>query len=157
MNADFLPILITEQTQPEDTLWKAPMTHLKSVGYILWLFGFIGAHRFYYGKTVSGIIYFFTLGLLGIGWIIDLFLIPSMDRQADFRYRTGSVDYTVAWVPHLPGSFRHSPHVYGKVDLGFSLPADSRNLRAGRVIRFSDSQRAGQSDQQPGRIGAESR
>ena len=73
-------------------------THLKSVGYILWLFGFIGAHRFYYGKTVSGIIYFFTLGLLGIGWIIDLFLIPSMDRQADFRYRTGSIDYTAAWV-----------------------------------------------------------
>ena len=73
-------------------------THLRSVGYILWLFGFIGAHRFYYGKTVSGIIYFFTLGLLGIGWIIDLFLIPSMDRQADFRYRTGSIDYTVAWV-----------------------------------------------------------
>ena len=73
-------------------------THLKSVGYILWLFGFIGAHRFYYGKTMSGIIYFFTLGLLGIGWIIDLFLIPSMDRQADFKYRTGSIDYTVAWV-----------------------------------------------------------
>ncbi len=73
-------------------------THLKSVGYILWLFGFIGAHRFYYGKTVSGIIYFFTLGLLGIGWIIDLFLIPSMDRQADFKYRKGSIDYTVAWV-----------------------------------------------------------
>jgi len=73
-------------------------THLKSVGYILWLFGFIGAHRFYYGKTVSGIIYFFTLGLLGIGWIIDLFLIPSMDRQADFKYRTGSLDYTVTWV-----------------------------------------------------------
>ncbi len=73
-------------------------THLKSVGYILWLFGFIGAHRFYYGKTISGIIYFFTLGLLGIGWIIDLFLIPSMDRQADFKYRVGSIDYTVAWV-----------------------------------------------------------
>jgi len=73
-------------------------THLKSVGYILWLFGFIGAHRFYYGKTISGIIYFFTLGLLGIGWLIDLFLIPSMDRQADFKYRTGSIDYTVGWV-----------------------------------------------------------
>ncbi len=73
-------------------------THLKTVGYILWLFGFIGAHRFYYGKTISGIIYFFTLGLLGIGWIIDLFLIPSMDRQADFRFRSGRIDYTVAWV-----------------------------------------------------------
>jgi TM2 domain-containing membrane protein YozV len=73
-------------------------THLKTVGYILWLFGFIGAHRFYYGKTISGIIYFFTLGLFLIGWIVDLFLIPSMDRQADFRYRTGPIDYTVAWV-----------------------------------------------------------
>ncbi len=73
-------------------------THLKSVGYILWLFGFIGAHRFYYGKTISGIIYFFTLGLLGIGWIIDLFLIPSMDRQADFRFHAGRIDYTVTWI-----------------------------------------------------------
>ena len=73
-------------------------THLKSIGYILWLFGFTGSHRFYYGKTVSGIIYFFTLGLLGIGWLIDLFLIPSMDRQADLRFRTGRINYTVAWV-----------------------------------------------------------
>jgi len=39
-------------------------THLKTMGYILWLFGFLGAHRFYYGKPVSGTIYLFTLGLL---------------------------------------------------------------------------------------------
>jgi TM2 domain-containing membrane protein YozV len=73
-------------------------THLKSVGYILWIFGFTGAHRFYFGKPISGTIYFFTLGLLGIGWIIDLFLIPAMDRQASIRFRSGPVDYTVAWV-----------------------------------------------------------
>ena len=73
-------------------------THLKSVGYILWIFGFTGSHRFYFGKPVSGTIYFFTLGLLGIGWLIDLFLIPSMDRQADLRFRAGRVNYTVAWV-----------------------------------------------------------
>ena len=73
-------------------------THLKSVGYILWIFGFTGAHRFYFGKPISGTIYFFTLGLLGIGWIIDLFLIPSMDRQASIRFRSGRIDYTVAWV-----------------------------------------------------------
>lgn len=72
-------------------------THLKSVGYLLWIFGFTGSHRFYYGKPISGTIWFFTLGLLFIGWIIDLFLIPSMDREADFRYRTGDLDYTVAW------------------------------------------------------------
>ena len=73
-------------------------THLKSVGYILWLFGFTGSHRFYYGKPISGTIWFFTLGLLGIGWLIDLFLIPSMDRQADLRFRAGRINYTVGWI-----------------------------------------------------------
>ena len=73
-------------------------THLKSIGYILWLFGFTGSHRFYYGKPVSGTLWFFTLGLLGIGWLIDLFLIPSMDRQADLRFQTGRLNYTVAWI-----------------------------------------------------------
>jgi TM2 domain-containing membrane protein YozV len=73
-------------------------THLKSVGYILWIFGFTGAHRFYFGKPISGTIYFFTLGLLGIGWLVDLFLLPSMDRQASIRFRSGPIDYTVAWV-----------------------------------------------------------
>ena len=73
-------------------------THSKTIGYLLWLLGFTGAHRFYYGKPVTGIIWFFTLGLLGIGWIIDFFLIPSMDRQADFRFRSGAYDYSVAWI-----------------------------------------------------------
>lgn len=73
-------------------------THLKSIGYILWIFGFTGSHRFYYGKPVTGTIWFFTLGLLFVGWIVDFFLIPSMDRQADFRYRSGNLDYTVAWI-----------------------------------------------------------
>jgi TM2 domain-containing membrane protein YozV len=73
-------------------------THRKSLGYILWIFGFTGAHRFYYGKPVTGTIYFFTLGLLFVGWFIDLFLIPSMDRQADLRFRAGRIDYSVAWI-----------------------------------------------------------
>jgi len=73
-------------------------THLMFVGYILWIFGFFGAHRFYFGKQITGIIWFFTLGLLLIGWIIDLFLIPSMDREADLRYQTGRLDYTIGWI-----------------------------------------------------------
>ena len=77
---------------------QASDTHSKTIGYILWIFGFTGAHRFYYGKPVTGTLWFFTLGLLGIGWLIDLFLIPSMDRQADLRFRAGKVDYSVAWI-----------------------------------------------------------
>jgi TM2 domain-containing membrane protein YozV len=78
-------------TRPADT-------HSKVVGYALWIVGFTGAHRFYYGKPVTGTIWFFTLGLLGIGWLIDLFLIPSMDRQADFRFHDGPINYSVAWI-----------------------------------------------------------
>ncbi len=73
-------------------------THSIFIGYILWIFGFTGAHRFYYGKPVTGTIWFFTFGLLGLGWLIDLFLIPGMDRAADRRYRRGSLDFTVAWI-----------------------------------------------------------
>lgn len=73
-------------------------THSKTIGYILWIFGFTGAHRFYYGKPVTGTIWFCTLGLLGIGWLIDVFLIPSMDREADLRFRAGRIDYSIAWL-----------------------------------------------------------
>ncbi|OQX06215.1 MAG: hypothetical protein BWK80_51110 [Desulfobacteraceae bacterium IS3] len=73
-------------------------THSKKIGYILWIFGFLGAHRFYYGKPISGTIYFFTLGLCFVGWIVDLFLIPSMDREADLRFKQGKVDYNIAWI-----------------------------------------------------------
>ena len=73
-------------------------SHLKFFGYLLWIFGFTGAHRFYFGKPITGTIWFFTLGLLGIGWIVDLFLIPGMDREADSRYVSGNFDYNVAWI-----------------------------------------------------------
>ena len=75
-------------------------THRKSIGYILWIFGFTGSHRFYYGKPLIGTIYFFTFGLLGIGWLIDLFLIPSLDKQADLRFTAGPIDYSIAWMLH---------------------------------------------------------
>ena len=73
-------------------------THLTSVGYILWIFGFTGSHRFYYGRPITGTIWFFTFGLLLIGWIVDLFLIPSMARKAGTRFQAGELDYTLAWI-----------------------------------------------------------
>lgn len=73
-------------------------THSVIIGYLLWIFGFLGAHRFYYGKQFSGTIYFFTLGLLFIGWIIDLFLIPSLNNNADKRYNRGPIDYSIGWL-----------------------------------------------------------
>jgi TM2 domain-containing membrane protein YozV len=73
-------------------------THSVLMGYLLWIFGFMGAHRFYYGKQITGVIWFCTLGLLFVGWIIDLFLIPSMEREAESRFVPGPVDYNVSWI-----------------------------------------------------------
>lgn len=73
-------------------------THSIVFGYALWIFGFTGAHRFYYGKPLTGTLWFFTFGLFGIGWLIDLFLIPAMDRQADLRFNSGPLDYNIAWL-----------------------------------------------------------
>ncbi len=73
-------------------------SHPTVIGYILWIFGFLGAHRFYYGRPITGTIYFFTLGLFFIGWIVDLFLIPGMSREARQKFREGPIDYNIAWL-----------------------------------------------------------
>jgi TM2 domain-containing membrane protein YozV len=77
---------------------SARNSHNLLMGYLLWIFGFMGAHRFYYGRPISGTIWFFTLGLLFIGWIVDLFLIPWMDRVADLKYTPGPKNYNVSWI-----------------------------------------------------------
>ena len=87
-----------ESARVMNTTATVTNTHSKVVGYILWIFGFTGAHRFYYGKPITGTIWLFTLGLLGIGWLIDVFLIPGMDRKADRRFVPGPIDYSAAWI-----------------------------------------------------------
>lgn len=45
----------------------------KAVALILCVFlGYLGVHRFYVRKIGSGLLYFFTAGLFGIGWIVDI-------------------------------------------------------------------------------------
>lgn len=95
MNATAYPTSATTHAAIE------PPTHPVLMGYLFWLLGFFGAHRFYFGKPVSGVIWLLTGGLLLIGWIVDLFLIPSMAEKANRRYRAGRIDYTVAWLLHL--------------------------------------------------------
>jgi TM2 domain-containing membrane protein YozV len=88
----------TQSRTEQEAMSEHESTHSLLVGYVLWIFGFLGAHRFYFGRPISGTIYLFTLGLLGIGWIVDLFLMPSLERDADLRFNEGPLDYTIAWV-----------------------------------------------------------
>lgn len=46
----------------------------KWVALLLCLFTLCG-HKFYEGKIIMGIIYLFTSGLFGIGWIIDIIIL----------------------------------------------------------------------------------
>ena len=46
----------------------------KWVAFLLCLFlGYFGAHKFYEGRIGMGILYLFTGGLFGFGWLIDCF------------------------------------------------------------------------------------
>jgi TM2 domain-containing membrane protein YozV len=75
-----------------------PLTHSKLVAYVTWILGFVGMHRFYLGRPISGCIWFFTAGLVGVGWIIDLFLIPEMVADANRRFTPGRNEYTLTWL-----------------------------------------------------------
>lgn len=48
--------------------------------------GILGVHRFYTGKKATGVLYLFTFGGLGIGWIVDMILVaigmfPDKERH----------------------------------------------------------------------------
>ena len=50
-----------------------PKAKNKWVAFLLCFFlGFIGAHKFYEGKILLGIVYIFTGGIFGIGILVDL-------------------------------------------------------------------------------------
>lgn len=48
----------------------------KWLAFLLCLFvGYLGIHKFYEGKIGMGILYLFTMGLFGIGWVIDCIIL----------------------------------------------------------------------------------
>jgi len=56
-----------------------------SVAYILWLlFGIMGVHRFYLKNPKTGLVYMFTGGIFGLGWLADLFLTPQLFNTSRF-------------------------------------------------------------------------
>ena len=82
-------------------------TPSRTIAYLLWLvgiFGILGLHRFYLGRWVTGIIWFFTLGVFGIGALIDLFMIPALIRGqggSNTNQNTNTININVPGVDDL--------------------------------------------------------
>jgi TM2 domain-containing membrane protein YozV len=67
----------------------------KTTAYLLWCLCFVGLcgiHRFYAGKWVTGLIWLFTGGLLLVGQIVDLFLIPGMIGMANLETKVDAME-----------------------------------------------------------------
>ncbi|KAB0676550.1 TM2 domain-containing protein [Aureimonas leprariae] len=69
-----------------------PLSSQKSglAAFVLWLVcfgGVCGLHRFYLGRPWTGLLWLVTFGLLGVGQVIDLFLLRGMVRAENNERR----------------------------------------------------------------------
>lgn len=77
--------------------------------YLLMLvLGIFGAHHFYLKRPRWGLLYFFTFGLLGAGWLIDIFRLPvlvsrckkeALQPDPNLAKKKRLDDVYVLWVP----------------------------------------------------------
>ena len=85
----------TEQRKKEDVNGNSMLNNLeivpgisrksKTTALLLCIFlGGTGAHRFYVGKGGTGILYLFTVGFFGMGWIIDIIRIATGSFRDEF-------------------------------------------------------------------------
>lgn len=65
-------------------------------------FGFLGLHRFYLKKYITGIIYLCTFGLFTIGWIMDIIRL----LLGSFKDGTGAYIDHIGFIKNLSAEYR---------------------------------------------------
>lgn len=84
-------VIICEDKSNSNDEWKSPKS--RKVDTLLCLFlGFAGAHRFYEKKYATGVLWFLTFGLFGIGYLVDFIKVFSgsstdKDGKAILRWK----------------------------------------------------------------------
>jgi hypothetical protein len=85
------------------------------VAYLCCIFGgFLGVHRFYLRRPLTGLLMLLTLGFLGMGVLIDLFTIPGMVRSDRDKIRIEelkALDQRPADQPRTPTYVAPAPSV----------------------------------------------
>ena len=85
-----MPVINITQSQSNTQIagqgGKAPQSRMLALLLCIFL-GWFGAHRFYTGYPVLGLVYMFTLGLFGIGVVLDtLWLLFGSYKNAQGQY-----------------------------------------------------------------------
>lgn len=78
-------VLLMQANAQENVAVASPKSRLVTLLLCLFI-GTLGIHRFYTGKTGTGILYIFTLGLFGIGTLVDLIMIIT----GSFKDKSGA-------------------------------------------------------------------
>lgn len=84
------------------------------------LFGYLGIHRFCTGKVKSGLLYLFTGGIGGIGWIVDIILIATGNFDTP---KTSRIVYTTS----DSNLYHYDPRCYGML---YTTNMDIKSARA---------------------------
>ncbi|GBG24952.1 TM2 domain-containing protein DDB_G0287015 [Hondaea fermentalgiana] len=74
--------------------------------YVLWIFGMLGLHQFYLGRTRVGLLYLCSFGLFGM-YIFDLVHIPALSRA-----NADELHVFEAYLTLIPGGFFGLHHFY---------------------------------------------
>lgn len=80
--------------------------------------GALGVHRFYTGKKATGVLYLFTLGGAGIGWIVDIILVATgmfLDKEGH--------------IIRLPGRRKQEPNIRPQSVEVSEVTKDSEKMR----------------------------
>lgn len=76
------PIPNTAETQSDVSKFGVVDTYILAVG-----LGFLGAHHFYLRRFGFGVLYLFTFGLFGVGYLADWFRVPILVKRANEKAR----------------------------------------------------------------------
>lgn len=79
------PVIVNNVQQQQAGMMMMRPGKDTATGYLLWCACFLficGAHRFYYNRPVSGLLYVFTFGLFGFGQLYDLLVMRELARTA---------------------------------------------------------------------------
>eukprot|EP00105_Crassostrea_gigas_P034326 XP_019918474.1 PREDICTED: uncharacterized protein LOC105317634 [Crassostrea gigas] len=109
------PVLLKRSNKGR-TMLHSTHKHLDDA-YLLWFpLGFLGFHHFYLDRRGWGLLYMYTFGFLGIGWLVDLCrmrtLVENCNRDIDERMHLTGNNIVGGHVPLNYGQTGPSPPGY---------------------------------------------